>query len=269
MKRVFFVLFTLLFTNFCFSQNDSSIADTAATKKKAKTTIKWEPSPYKPAENDFGISFNLSGLINNIALNTPKDANGNDMLLLRYYIKDDLSFRLGLGINANGTKYSTLDSVGTTQVQWDSTFKKTDFFIAPGIEKHLLSTEKLDAYVAAYVEIGLLGKSTMSSKTVTTDTTGTGTRTINAEMPGGWLLSENIVVGLNYFFTKKLSIGAEYGLGLVTSFTGGERVTFTEDIPISGSKTVTKDVGSDVTSGTVFKVNSTAAITLSYFFRRK
>ena len=139
----------------------------------------------KPLKKDIGFSFNLTGLINNVALSSMTDNTGNDAIILRQYINDDLAFRLGLGIAVASDKWSTVDSVGSKLVEWDSTFKKVDFYVAPGVEKHFLSTARLDPYVGMDIRFGKLGKSTMTSDKATTDTLGTGTLEIDGNLAGG------------------------------------------------------------------------------------
>jgi len=223
----------------------------------------------KPVKKDIGFSFNLTGLINNMALSSMTDNSGNDAIILRQYIDDDLAFRLGLGIKVNSGKWSTVDSVGSTLVEWDSTFKKVDFYIAPGIEKHFLSAARLDPFVGMDIRLGKLGKSTMSSDRATTDTLGTGTLEIDGTLAGGISMGLNFVAGFNYFFSHKICIGAEYSWGFMTNSNGGDWRTTIIDTPADAPvSTTTNTVGSNIQSTTGFAFGSTAGITLSYFFTR-
>lgn len=223
----------------------------------------------KPIKKDIGFSFNLTGLINNMALSSMTDNNGNDAIILRQYINDDLAFRLGLGIAVSSNKWSTVDSVGSTLVEWDSTFKKVDFYVAPGIEKHFLSAARLDPYVGMDIRFGKLGKSTMSSDKATTDTSGTSTLEIDGTIAGGVSMGLNFIAGFNYFFSHKISIGAEYSWGFMTSSSGGDwRNTIIDTPAITGIGSSTNTIGSNIQSTTGFALGSTAGITLSYFFTR-
>lgn len=223
----------------------------------------------KPLKKDIGFSFNLTGLINNVALSSMTDNNGNDAIILRQYINDDLAFRLGLGIKIASDKWSTVDSVGSELVEWDSTFKKVDIYVAPGIEKHFLSAARLDPYVGMDIRFGKLGKSTMTSDKATTDTLGTGTLEIDRTLAGGISMGLNLIAGFNYFFSHKICIGAEYSWGFMTSSNGGDWRTTIIDTPAdSPVSTTTNTIGSNILSTTGFAFGSTAGITLSYFFTR-
>lgn len=223
----------------------------------------------KPLKKDIGFSFNLTGLINNIALSSMTDNNGNDAIILRQYINDDLAFRLGLGFAVTSDKWSTVDSVGSSLVEWDSTFKKVDFYVAPGVEKHFLSATRLDPYVGMDIRLGKLGKSTMSSDKAKTDTSGTGTLEIDGTLAGGIFMGLNFIAGFNYFFSHKICIGAEYSWGFMTSSNGGDWRTTIIDTPATAPvSNTTNTVGSDIRSTTGFAFGSTAGVTLSYFFTR-
>ena len=224
---------------------------------------------YKPIEGDYGLTFSLTGLINNIALSNVKDELHNDAFLLRHYLKDDLALRFGFGLKSLNHKFSTFDSVGTAQVQFDSTFKRTDIYFAPGVEKHLVGSEKLDPYMGAQLVLGNIGRSKMNGTRSVTDTIGIDKLNIVAERDGGFAVGLNLIAGFNYFFTPRLSIGAEYVVGFINNRTGGDWTTVTIDTPKSGSGSTRRQQGTDIITENVLKVSSTAGITLSYFFARK
>lgn len=230
-----------------------------------------EKPDLKPKSGDLGLTFNINGLINNIAINSITDVNGNQALIFRRYINDDLSFRLGFGLTTTSQKFNTVDSVftaGASLVEWDSTYKKTDIFFAPGIQKHFITGSRLDPYMGAELVIGALGRATMKSNKLTSDTVGSATLKIDGNMDGGFSFAVNLIAGFNYFFSHKIAIGAEYSWGFGSSTVGGEWQVVTIDEPASGTGTTKREEGLDITTTTGFAVGSTAGITLSYFFTR-
>ena len=66
---------------------------------------------------DFGVTFNLMGLVNNVSLNSLSDANGNNALLIRKYLKEDMAVRFGFGLNSWNTNAIKADSVGSKWVK--------------------------------------------------------------------------------------------------------------------------------------------------------
>ncbi len=222
-----------------------------------------------PVEKDMGLTFDLTGLVNNVALSSQSDPAGNNALLFRYYMKDDRAFRLGFGVTSASHRTNSVDSVGAASVDYDSTFSRTDFYIAPGIEHHLTGSRRLDPYLGANVVFGAIGKSTTAINVETSDTLGTGTVKTDIDQAGGSIFGINILGGFNYFFSKRLSIGAEYRFGFINRKTGGDFSEVTVTTPVSGASSVQRQTGSDLTRNTGLAMSSTAGITLSWFFARK
>ncbi|MGD1846581.1 MAG: hypothetical protein ACFB10_14430 [Salibacteraceae bacterium] len=227
-----------------------------------------EKRQFKPTEQHWGLTFNLTGLIDNISLNSLRDDVNNEALLIRYYYTDNLVFRSGLGFNTFRMKTETVDSVGSSEVKFDSTFSQNNFFFAPGIETHLKGSNKLDPYLGASLAFGAIGKTNIDTDQQTTDTLGLARVTTTEERGGGFSLGINLIAGFNYFFTQNLSIGAEYQLGFRNLRTGGDFTRSTTVFPVSGSSTSTREVGSNVVTDSGLRTSSTAGITLSYFFTR-
>ena len=226
---------------------------------------------FKPDSNDIGLSFNLTGLINNISLNSLTDYSGKEILILHKYIQNKVSLRFGFGLETINQKFSTVDSVfttGSSQIQWDSTFTKASVFFAPGIEKHLGNTQKLDPFIGGGIIFGLQGKNHMKSKMVITDTIGVATREITGDRDGGSFIGLNLMAGFDFFITQKLCIGAEYNLTFSTNIDGGDWSVVTIYTPASGTGSTTRDIGSDLTSESGIALESTGGLTLSYYFSR-
>ena len=91
---------------------------------------------FKPKERNFGVVFNIAGLISNINVAPVKDPMGNDVILAKYYLKDNHAIRVGLGVQSFNSTYQLVDSVGSSKVAYDSTFKKFNLYLSPAYEYH-------------------------------------------------------------------------------------------------------------------------------------
>jgi hypothetical protein len=263
MKKYRLLVVFILIGGFAFSQQDSIAVkpDSAKEKKEEKKQVKT-----KYDKGDFGFVLNMTGLINNINLAPVKDGAGNDQILFKYFLEEDIALRAGLGLRSWNNKWSTVDSVAATQVHWDSTYKKFDFYFAPGIEKHFKTVKKLDTYIGTSLEIGKLGRAKMHSLKTTTDTLGSATKEITADITGNYSAYLNFIAGFNYFISKKLTIGAEYMFGYGIATSGGDVIRVTIDTPVSGSKTIKRELSSDIVKSSGFRLAPTASITISYYF---
>lgn len=263
--KTFFLPFLLVFYvtgSVVFAQKDSIPSpDTIASIKEIKNNF-----TRLPQKGDLGFTFNFIGFLDTISIGSFKDHIGNDAILTRYYIDDHSAIRLGLGFNLTNEKNSRVDSAGSAQVSRDSTYKRTDFYFSPGYEKHFKSGKNLDPYLASAISIGKIGRTKVRDIVTTTDTTGKSVSDITFDMDGGYSVGLNLIAGFNYFFSEKISIGAEYGFGVNTARYGGDWTKVTIDTPASGSQTVKREVGSQSVNSTQFKMNSNAGIMLSFFF---
>ena len=244
------------------------VSQLAVGQDSTKTVM--PPSLYKPIKGDVGFSFKMLANVTNFQLNNFTDGFGNNSLFMRYYVKDDLALRFGLGLTSINEQYQSVDSVSTALVEWDSTYSRTDFYISPGFEKHLYASERLDPYVGANISIGKVGQAKMRGITLITDTSGTSSGTdqyeINGTQDGGFLFGINLITGFNYFISERLSIGAEYRWGYNVFRTGGNWAQISTVTPVNGNSTTSKQQGAFLTTVSNLGVNSTVGITLSYFF---
>jgi hypothetical protein len=219
-------------------------------------------------DRDWGVTFNVSGIINDISVTSLEDVNGNPAIQIRKFIKPNLAIRAGFGLNSFRIESDLVDSVGISRQSYDSTYKRTDFFIQPAIEYHFPGTKRLDPYVGAGLTIGTVGKEDIEVTRVLTDTTGSGTLTRNYDMPGGFTFGTNVIIGFNYFIAEQFALGAEYQLGFVSQRSGGDFTIVTQEDPISGASTTRRETGSNRTTNSGFRLNSTVGVTLSYFFNK-
>ena len=223
-------------------------------------------SKYFPKAKDFGVTLNVSGLINSITVSPNQDLLNSNSLLLRYKQSEKLTYRLGLAPNVYRYNEQSTDSIGKDLVEFDSTASRSMMSFRPGVEFHIRGTKRLDPYVAVDAEFGVIGKNNIGSTSNVTDTTGTSrvVRTITED--GGFTLGARASFGMNYFFAEKLFFGVEYGLGVTNIFTGGDRQEVVQFEPVTGSNTIDRDLSSTRTSNLNFYVDPRVQITFGYFF---
>lgn len=217
-------------------------------------------------ENDRSLTFNITGLVQNINLNGPQDPFGNSIVLHRYFIKDNLALRSGLGFNGLNTRISNVDSVGVFRRQFDSSSTKFDLNLNVGIEKFYEVSPKILAYFGTSLHLSTIGDLNTKSNTRLTDTTGTRVIEVNSLSPGGFSFGATAHFGFQYFIAERLSLGAEYYLGYFSSRMGGDFSNTRIDNPITGAPQVDRTVGSNLTRTRGVALANSAQIHLTYFF---
>jgi len=222
----------------------------------------------KYGEKDWGVTFNVNGIIDNIQVNSVEDVNGNPSVLIRKFINKEWAVRVGFGLQSANINNQQVDSVGAARRDYDSTYRRTDFFLAPAVEYHFPGTKRLDPYAGLQMTIGAISDETIDVTINTSDTTGTSSLTRNYDLPGGFTFGMSLLAGFNYFISERLALGAEYQWGVLTSRTGGDFTIVTIERPISGASTTSRQVGTNRTTDTGFRMNGSAAITLTYYFNR-
>ena len=188
----------------------------------------------------------------------------NSALRFRYFLNENTAFRLGFAIDRTGFNNTYGDAV-TTSTSGASANPAADgtannnkinvksssftFSIMPGIEKHVLVSERLSAYYGGYLE--LTSNSRNAKVEVTSGTTGgsnsepnfDGSYTYEVKGAGlvepaapGFVKGQNGginginqagngffrfglmgVTGADYYFTKGLYLGVEVGWGFTTT----------------------------------------------------
>lgn len=221
---------------------------------------------FYPEVGDWGVVGNVSGIIAQVQTATPKDLRNENLFLIRYKKSEQLTFRLGIAPNVMNVNVSSTDSVGKDLVRFDSTASRSTIAFKPGVEYHLKGTHRLDPYLAGEVELGVVGGMNIGSSTNITDTTGTSliTRTITED--GGFSLGLKLSAGMNFYIAPKLFVGAEYGVGLTSVTTGGDRQEVVQYNPVSGSDYSQRNLSSIRTTNTNLVVDPTIKLTVGYFF---
>ena len=114
------------------------------------------PKDFLPKAGDFGASIVVNGLINNVSLSTNSNSYGQNILFAKYYLKDDLALRAGLGLKLNRILRETADSSGALLEEVDSLRRSFSANLSIGIEKHLTANKRLDPFVFGQLDISMI-----------------------------------------------------------------------------------------------------------------
>lgn len=237
----------------------------------AFTVSAQEEDRLKPVEGDWGFSLNISGIINNIVIENNKDSLNQYNLFGRHYLKDNLALRLGFGAaylsnNAFNEDSVTIASGNRALETVDSTTSRFDFKVSVGIEKHLGTTRRLDPYVGADLSIIRLGATKITSDLEQIDVTGTHKESTTIQIDGGAGFGLGAIAGFNYFLSKNLSLGVEFGYAFNYIKTGGDFSRSNRIQPVSGTETSTSEFGKASVTETSIGATATGGIMLSFFF---
>ena len=246
----------LLISSFTNAQNESS-DNTAQNESRHE---------FMPTKGDIGTTILLTGLIDDIQFTTPEVELGQNILFVRYYLEDDLTLRLGFGFDLNSFNRETADSLGLSLLRTDSSTSQFTLNISGGIEKHLKSSNRLDPYVFAQLNLTFVGKENSDIIATQEFSSGTDRATRTIKRDGGIGIGLAVGGGMNYFLAPRFSLGAEIGLALQYSDIGGV-VTDNTIITLSNGTTSSDfNRSEDSVRETTVGVQTNALINVSYFF---
>lgn len=238
-----------------------SIASFAQDSTKSYTS-----SEYFPKAGDLGVSLLFEGLIDNISLGSTANEYGQNLLFVKYYLEDDLALRLGFGLNLNNYKRQQADSIGLALVEQDSTFSNYNINISAGIEKHLMPTKRLDPFIFTQLDLTFIGKRNGEINVNETTSAGTARTQRTIKQDGGIAIGLQAGAGLNYFVTKRLSLGTELALRMLYVKEGGTISDNTIFTPVNGNTSSDFSKREDQLNVASVAVKPTAQLTISYFF---
>jgi hypothetical protein len=258
MKNLALIFACSLISIFAFSQGATPTLNTSSNSSLDRS--------FYPDASDLGITANITGLINAIQTTNRTDLRGESALTLRYVKSEKLTFRIGLSPLVNRHTTNSTDSIGKDLVRYDSTSSQSTFSIRPGVEYHFKGTKRLDPYVSADVEFGLVGGMNIGVSRDVQDTTGTAQTTRTITEDGGFSVGAKLGLGMNYYISKKLFIGAEYGMGFYSIASGGDKQDVTQFRPVSGSAQTTRVLSSTRVVNSNLFVDPMIQLTFGYFF---
>jgi hypothetical protein len=165
---------------------------------------------YKPEAGSISVEVGFSPFHSNgDAISLP-----NGSLTGIYSLSDEIAIRLGLG-------FARVSESADDKNNTKGSYSETTFLITPGIVYSFAGTAKLAPYIGAQFLIASEGSYGEIEKSSTT-TTGTNVDQ-NGNRFGFNKFGIGAFTGFNYYFAKNLYIGAEVGLGyLSTSRKDGE-----------------------------------------------
>lgn len=216
---------------------------------------------------DWGVGFNVTGLIENINL-SPVNSDAVPALQLRKFVDDRWAVRLELGIRTRSFDRTQVDSVDSFMRTYDSTFSQNSFYFAPSVEYHFEGTHRLDPYIGAGMALTFTTRDSRNASTDLQDTIGTANVTRNYDLPGSFTFGANVMLGFNYFIAPKLALGAEYRLGFMRQRSGGDFNIVTINSPVTGASSTSRRTGSERTVNNDFLTHQSINISLSYFFNK-
>jgi hypothetical protein len=190
-------------------------------------------SAYKPVKGTIATEVGLNGGLNNANFNL-----NSSSVKFRYFFKDDMALRLGLGINSNKTE--TINNTDPTNIG-TLVNKNSSNLVNIGVEKHFAGSERLSTYAGADLLIGFNGASGEYTETgysyvidgAEIDPTS-GDPVGNASTDFGFRL----FTGADYYITKKVFLGVEAGLNFLSSSQKDIEITETAspNVTIAGGK---------------------------------
>jgi hypothetical protein len=248
----------LLLISLFFAINQASAQEVEAQESEFQTLF--------PRSGDFGLSLQLSGLIDKISLGTFDNNYGNNIIFGKYYISDKKVLRLGFGLDILAQKRERVDSVGQTLVESDSSASQYFINISFGYEQHLSASRRLDPYLFGQIDLTFIGKHNINKEERTTS--GAGTASIKDEIKedGGLAFGLSAGGGFNYFLAERFSIGVELALQIQYIKEGGT-ISETRTVnPINGNPVVVINSRENLLKTTDIGVRPQAIIQLSYFF---
>lgn len=261
MKKTILSLGLLSAMAFAANAQDAATAPAASDIKAGNVTVELNmSSPFSGGGSD---PFTLS----------------NNVLRFRYFMGETTAIRLGFSIdrsgfnNTYGVKTETSNTAGTGTTTDNMVNLKSSMFqfsIMPGVEKHVMVSERLSAYYGGYIELTSNSQKSKAEVTSGSNAPAGGTSTNNfdgsytKEWKGGMLEAPEAadvkfatatglagvnkadgngffrfgligVVGADYYFTKGLYLGVEAGWGLTSTSYKALEVTTTSSARAVGA----------------------------------
>jgi hypothetical protein len=275
MKKFFVLGLALAASLAATAQDDSDIvsedANDVATNKKGQVIT--------PQAGDIGLVLDGQPLLQ-YALDLTALNNGGagatgfltspdgTTLQARYFLDDATAIRAIFEINTQGqtTKAFTADLSSTDPLATveDVTKVKGTFIGLGGIYEMRRGYGKLQGYYGPYAFLSFVGASTENTFGNSRENLGVGTHTLSTSTGTSIGVQLGGVLGAEYFFARKMSIGGEVSWGLaLNTISKGETTTETYD----GTSTTTSTVesyGAATTSG--FGSNAQADVLFSLYF---
>ncbi|MEO8235130.1 MAG: hypothetical protein ABI549_06920 [Flavobacterium sp.] len=192
-----------------------------------------DDASYKPTKGTVTTEVGLTGGLNNADFNL-----NTGVLKFRYFLKDDLGLRLGFATNSSRTE--AIDNSNPSNVA-TTIDKNSNLTLNLGVEKHFAGTERLSTYAGADLLIGFKGAKTEYTEngySYNVDGANQDQATGNFSNNGGNYFGLRLLTGADYYIAKKLFLGVEAGLNIITGKNKDIEITETAqpNVNIAGGK---------------------------------
>lgn len=256
MKKLFTLSMILAGSIVTFAQDGSEDVETLMEKSDLATNKKGEV--VTPQSEDFSIGFDAIPMLEAVgdivkfnsggatAIDSVTTWKVSQTLTGKYFVDPQTAYRARLRFNNSGSTVVSFDSPNpdTTKKTQTQKTKNSDMILALGLEKRR-GYGRLQGFYGAEVQIGYGRASNIKTKYVEAYEANDAPRNTLVRAGGTFTLGVRGFVGVEYFIARKISLGAEYGLGLGYSITGKGK-TITEQTDGDGNA---EEVTSQGTSG--------------------
>ncbi len=261
MKKLFTILALTIFMSGAFAQKNKTVKDTENVSSTSDDdSSDYSTSEYKPSKGTVTTEVGLTGGLGNSAfgLNTSTSIGGSATLKFRYFLKDNIAFRLGFSANrsADNTEPSTTTTTSPVPtpplpfVPSSTTFDSdTVFGINLGIEKHFKGSDRLSTFVGADL---LIGTRSSYKETVNNTAIATSKTVIDKNNTGRTYFGLGLLTGADYYVAKKVYLGVELGISFLR-LSDKDRVVTTENV-VAGVSSTTEVTTS--TGGSAFELTT-------------
>lgn len=205
---------------------------------------------FKPTSGNVAVELGLTGGIQNTA--TSLSSSGNTfpgMLKVRYFLADDLALRASFNFSTGSQTSKAYEIKNGKQTDNVGTRKVSSSFygVNLGLEKHFTGTERLSTYIGGDLSLGASGVSVNEEKYFNGAYNEDRSQKIkrwNGIDPngpdgedarfGGFGFGLRAVTGADYYFVKKVYLGAEAGWGFFAFRNSGYKAEITAPDPVTG-----------------------------------
>ena len=127
----------------------------------------------------------------------------------RYFLSDSRALRMNLFLGGSRSNQKQVaENSNGDEVLLDNITSNFDFSIKPGYEIHFAGSEKFSPYLG-----GEMLFAAKSNKTVAQFLDAADDKVKSKSTTGSVTLGMNLLTGCDYYFTSKIFLGAELGLG--------------------------------------------------------
>jgi Outer membrane protein beta-barrel domain len=261
MKKLFTILALTIFMSGAFAQRNKTVKVTENVSSTSNDdSSSYSSSEYKPSKGTVTTEVGLTGGLGNSAfnLNASTPIGGTPTLKFRYFLKDNIAFRLGFTARRSAdntepnttTTTSPVPTVPLPFVPSTTTFNSdTTFGVNLGIEKHFKGSDRLSTFVGADL---LIGTRSSFVETVNNTAIATTTTTTDKNNFGRTYFGLGLITGADYYIAKKVYLGVELGISFLR-LSDKDRVQTTDSV-VSGVSSTTEVTTS--TGGSEFELTT-------------